>query len=140
MAFSTDFTRKSSVFFTDLTRKIGVFCVNFILQKFCPCKNNDKLEVCQFKKVNVWVQRAFGNVLVDGEKASSGLLYLHFVEDTGVSTEILSLRATSKKQVRVVKKKTHPDCSSGNGPRPCNTVMNLGKKDPLGEALKKLFF
>ena len=32
-----------------------------------------------------------------GEEASSGLLYLYFVENTGVSAEILSLRVTSKK-------------------------------------------
>ena len=68
MAFSTDFTRKSGVFFTDLTQKIGIFDrfyaikwrflqilreklaffgVNFIIQKFCPCKKNDKYEVCE---------------------------------------------------------------------------------------------
>ena len=29
---------KMAFFFTDLTQKIGVFGVNFILQKFCPCK------------------------------------------------------------------------------------------------------
>ena len=45
MAFSTNFTQKSGVFFTDLARKIGVFGVNFILQKFCPCKKNDKYQV-----------------------------------------------------------------------------------------------
>ena len=46
--FFTDLTQKIGIFdrfyakkwlfFTDLTRKIGVFGVNFILQKFCPCK------------------------------------------------------------------------------------------------------
>ena len=44
--------------FTDLTRKIGnllcklaIHCVNFgvnfILQKFCLCKKNDKYEICK---------------------------------------------------------------------------------------------
>ena len=33
-------------FFTDLTRKIGVFRCKFYSPKFCPCKNNDKYQVC----------------------------------------------------------------------------------------------
>ena len=37
--------REKVAFFTDLTRKIGVFGVNFIIQKFCPCKKNYKYEV-----------------------------------------------------------------------------------------------
>ena len=37
---------KVAFFFTDLMRKFGVFGVNFILQKFCPCKKNDKYQVC----------------------------------------------------------------------------------------------
>ena len=65
MAFSTDFTRKSGVFyrfnaknwrfrqilrekvafFTDFTRKIGGFQCKFYLQKFCPCKKNNKYKV-----------------------------------------------------------------------------------------------
>ena len=47
----------AGVNFTDLTRKIGnllcklaFYCVNFgvnfIFQKFCPCKKNDKYQVC----------------------------------------------------------------------------------------------
>ena len=37
---------KKWLFFTDLTRKICVFGVNFILQRFCSCKKNDKYKVC----------------------------------------------------------------------------------------------
>ena len=39
---------KWAFFFTDLTRKIGVFGVNFILQKFYPCKKNDKYQVWSY--------------------------------------------------------------------------------------------
>ena len=36
--------RENVAFFT--REKLAFFGVNFILQKFCPCKKNDKYEVC----------------------------------------------------------------------------------------------
>ena len=44
--FPNSLREKSGVFFTDLTQKLAFFGVNFILQKFCPCKKNDKYKVC----------------------------------------------------------------------------------------------
>ena len=51
------FYAEKVAFFTDLMQKIGnllcklaIYCVNFgvnfILQKFCLCKKNDKYQVC----------------------------------------------------------------------------------------------
>ena len=39
--------REKVAFFTDLTRKIGVFWCKFYSPKFCPCKKNDKYQVCR---------------------------------------------------------------------------------------------
>ena len=45
--------------FTDLTRKIGIFGVNFILQKFCPCKKNEKYQVWFWSLQNQLLSPAF---------------------------------------------------------------------------------
>merc|ERR1712016_289713 len=40
------FSAKNWHFLQILLGKVAFFGVNFILQKFCPCRKNDKLEVC----------------------------------------------------------------------------------------------
>ena len=46
MAFFYRFNAKIGVFLQIEREKLPFFGVNFILQKFCVCKKNDKYEVC----------------------------------------------------------------------------------------------
>ena len=55
----------------------GFFGINFILQKFCPCKKNDKYQVCQeqatspFNCADDWVPGKHYSLLLEMEEGVS---------------------------------------------------------------------
>ena len=72
MAFLTKFTRKSGDFYIFNAKDLAFFGVNFILQKFCSCKKNDKYQV--WGRLHVLMFHDFTMIIIFAVSWSSAIL------------------------------------------------------------------
>ena len=73
--FDRFYMKKWRFFFTDLMRKFGVFGVNFILQKFCPCKKKRQISGMVFISRYLFNGLCQQNVHLDLNESATLALY-----------------------------------------------------------------